>query len=337
MAGLVPVIDITAADAPEGLDAACRSIGFMSIVGHGIASDVIEAMVEATDEFFALPLGEKLRYRPPGAHIDRGYAAKGTESLAYSLGVGDRPPDLFEAFNIGPETRPAVIRAERPEFAPNIWPERPARLRETLMPYFDAAGGLARRVASVMAVALGLAPAFFDDKTDHSTDTLRVNHYERAPGEPEPVPGQQRMGAHTDYGILTVLYADQVPGLEVVGPDGAWHAVVPPEGALLVNLGDLLAEWTNDRWRSTLHRVVPPPRGADGPSVRRSMAFFHDGNYDAVIECLPTCCSADNPPRYARVTAGEHLMAKLLAPRTLTPSEALSTAGDRVDAINRPP
>ena len=143
------------------------------------------------------------------------------------------------------------------------------------------------------------------------------------------------MPAGRSNGIVTVLHADQVPGLEIVGPDGEWHGVQPPEGAFLVNLGDLLAEWTNDRWRSTLHRVVPPPRSVEGAAVRRSMAFFHDGNYDAVIECLPTCCSADNPPRYPRVTAGEHLMAKLLGPRTLTASDAVSTAGARVNAVTR--
>jgi len=307
----------------------------MSVLGHGVAPEVIDAMVEATDRFFALPLDEKVRYRSPRPEVNRGYAAKGTEGLTYSLGVDGRPPDLFEAFNIGPETCPPGVPADRPEFAPNIWPERPDGLRDAIVPYFTAVGTLARRITSVMALALGLDVRFFDDKTDHSTDTLRVNHYERGAGEPSPVPGQQRMGAHTDYGIVTVLYADRVPGLEIVGPDGEWHGVVPPEGAFLVNLGDLLAEWTNDRWRSTLHRVVPPPSSVDGAAVRRSMAFFHDGNYDAVIECLPTCCSADNPPRYPRMVAGEHLMAKLLGPRTLTSSDAISTAGARVNAVTR--
>ena len=110
---------------------------------------------------------------------------------------------------------------------------------------------------------------------------------------------------------------------------------MPPADVFLVNLGDLLAEWTNDRWRSTLHRVVPPPRSDAGPAVRRSMAFFHDGNYDARIECLPTCCSETDPPRYPPVVAGEHLRAKLLGPRTLTASDAISTAGARVNAVIR--
>jgi isopenicillin N synthase-like dioxygenase len=104
--------------------------------------------------------------------------------------------------------------------------------------------------------------------------------------------------------------------------------VIPVDDALVINLGDLTAQWTNDQWRSTVHRVVPPT-SFDGPAVRRSAAFFLDGNWDAVIECLPTCASAADPPRYAPVTAGDHLMAKLMGPRLLRASEAVDTAGDR--------
>src|SRR6185295_1204847 len=135
----------------------------------------------------------------------------------------------------------------------------------------------------------------------------------------DPLPGQQRMGADTDYGIVTVLYAEPVAGLQIVGPDGDWIDVIPADDALVINLGDLTAQWTNDQWRSTVHRVVPPPGGA-GPAVRRSAAFFLDGNWDAVVECLPTCCSASNPPKYPPVTAGDHLIAKLMGPRLLRPS-----------------
>jgi isopenicillin N synthase-like dioxygenase len=142
------------------------------------------------------------------------------------------------------------------------------------------------------------------------------------------------MGAHTDYGIVTVLYADAVPGLQIVGPDGRWHDVVPVEGALLVNLGDLTAQWTNDRWRSTLHRVVPPPADGSGHTRRRSLAFFLDGNYDAVVECVPTCATPDRPARYPAVVAGEHLVAKLLGPRTLERSTATDTLGDRRRAVS---
>ena len=145
-------------------------------------------------------------------------------------------------------------------------------------------------------------------------------------GDDEPAPGQQRMGAHTDYGVVTVLWADGAPGLQVF-LEGAWQPVRPEPGALLVNLGDLTAEWTNDRWRSTLHRVVPPQ--GSGPSRRRSTAFFLDANWDARIECLPSCTDDEHPPKYPPVLAGEHLMAKLMGPRTLRASDATDTAADR--------
>jgi isopenicillin N synthase-like dioxygenase len=335
---LVPVVDLNASDAVTAIDSACRQVGFVAVTGHGIAESTIAAMLDATDQFFALPLKEKLRWRSPSPEINRGYAAKGTEGLRYSLGETANPPDLFEAFNIGPEDVPLddpVYQAERHRlFAPNIWPEPPApdMLRPALVDYFVAVRALAHRLTGLFSVALGLGPGFFESRTDHSTDTMRVNHYQRAPGEPDPAAGQQRMGAHTDYGIVTVLYADRIPGLQIVGPDGEWHDVLPEPGSFLVNLGDLLAEWTNDWWRSTLHRVVPPPRQTQGEATRRSVAFFHDGNYDAVIECIPTCCSPENPPRYPPVRAGDHLMAKLLGPRTLQPSAATSTAGSRLGA-----
>jgi len=332
---LVPVVALGAFDAPSRVDAACRDVGFLSIVDHGVPARVIDRMLAATDAFFALPIEEKLRLQPPSPDVDRGYAAKGSEGLVYSLGADEAPPDLFEAFNIGPDRWPAgdpVYERERHRvFAPNLWPEHPTTsdLRPALVAYFEELRLLAHRLTDVLAIALGLPADFFEDKTDHCTETMRVNHYQRDPGEPDPLPGQQRMGAHTDYGILTILYADPVPGLQIVGPDGGWHDVQPAEGAFLVNLGDLLAQWTNDRWRSTLHRVVPPPRGVHGPAVRRSVAFFHDCNYDALVECLPTCCSTADPPRYPPVIAGEHILAKLLGPRVLAASEATTTAGDR--------
>jgi isopenicillin N synthase-like dioxygenase len=127
-------------------------------------------------------------------------------------------------------------------------------------------------------------------------------------------PEQVGMGAHTDYGIVTVLWADGMPGLEILDDAGAWHPVQPAPGALLVNLGDAMARWTNDRWVSTMHRVVAPR--VDRVLVpRRSAAFFHDGDVDAVIAPLPTCVDADHPAKYEPVTLGAHVKAKLAGSR----------------------
>jgi isopenicillin N synthase-like dioxygenase len=265
--------------------------------------------------------------------VNRGFAPLGSESLRYSLGEA-APPDLFEAFHMGRDqvdmTDPAVLAERVRIFAPNIWPEALPGMRAPLVSYFDEVADLARRLTRIFAVALGMDEEFFVDHCTHSTETLRMVRYEREPGSPDPLPEQMRMGAHTDYGIVTVLHADPVAGLQVLGPDEAWRDVVPLPGAYLVNVGDLLAEWTNDRWRSTLHRVVPPPAGADGPVLRRSAAFFLDGNHDALVECLPTCCDPSNPARYPPVLAGEHLLAKLVGPRTGTASvRYVDTLGGR--------
>jgi isopenicillin N synthase-like dioxygenase len=336
MTELVPVVDLTSGDAVERIDDACRTVGFLSLANHGIPREVIDHMLFAASAFFALPYHEKAQWRSHRSDIDRGYVAKGAESLSYSLGKNAAPPDMFEAFAIGRNEPPAGTAAfdaglER-FFAANIWPDHPQTtdLRPALLAYLEHAQTLADRLTHLFALALGLDENFFVDKTDHSIDNLRVNYFERRPGDPDPIEGQQRLGAHTDYGVVTILYADPVPGLQIIGPDGAWHDVLPKEDHLLVNLGDLLAMWTNDHWRSTLHRVVPPPKSMQGPSTRRSVAFFHNGNHDAVVECLPTCQSQEDPAKYPSIQVGEHFLSKLVAPKTHAASIAVSTSGDRL-------
>ena len=320
--------DVRAAVARE-FDAAATRMGFAQIVGHRVPDDVIGAMVEASDRFFALPPASKLAVRPHDPTVNRGYAPSGTESLSYSIGEAS-PPDLFEAFNMGEDavddTDPFFAAERHRLFAANIWPEGLDGFRHAMVDYFIAARHVALTLTDIFAVALHLPDEWFRPYVDRSTTTLRTINYERRAGDALPQTGQQRMGAHTDYGIVTVLWADGTPGLEI-HLDGEWRPVAPEPGALLVNLGDLTAEWTNDRWRSTLHRVVPPP--GHGPARRRSTAFFFDGNWDARIECLPSCTDADNPPKYPPVVAGEHLMAKLMGPRTLRASAATDTSADR--------
>ncbi len=336
MSTLVPVVDLSSPDAPAAIDAACRESGFFQVVNHGLDLTLAEDLLAALETFFHLPAEVKLQYPPPSPDVNNGYSAIGAESLAYSLGV-EAPPDLFEALNFGPEdpdlTNPAVAAERDRIFAPNIWPAEVPELRTAGVAYFDAAVALAHRITAACAVGLGLPSDFFEAFTGHSTDTMRCNWYSRVAGSPDPLPGQQRMGAHTDYGIVTVLYADRVPGLELLDKRGEWIGVVPEPGAYLVNVGDLLAQWSNDRWVSTLHRVVPPPATTDGPSLRRSIAFFHDGDWDAMIQCLPTCCSEDEPPKYAPVRALDHLLNKLVGGRAMEPAETTAHIGDRIDAV----
>jgi isopenicillin N synthase-like dioxygenase len=302
------------------IDAACRGTGFLQLTGHGIPDALCREMLDVTGRFFDQPVARKLRCVVADKAANRGYARQGSEALSYSLGDEIATADLFEAFNVGREnTVGPYYDRHRRFFAPNVWPDQPAELRATWLAYERAADGLARTLLRAFAQALDLSASFFLERTEHAIATLRGINYERRPDDAPVQPGQLRMGAHTDYGILTVLLADDVPGLQIL-QNGSWCDVATPAGTLLINIGDMLARWTNDRWHSTMHRVVPPAPDVTDAVRRRSVARFLEPDPDCVIACLPSCCSPDNPARYEAVEAGEWLLAKLLGPREMRPT-----------------
>ena len=319
----VPAVDIsayvrggTAAERERTarlIDEACSSVGFIQILGHAIPDAAIAGLATAMDDFFGQPLATKKTYRVTGAN--RGYSPPKTEALSQSLGLesADRMNDYFEAFNIGVEARSLDVPGlSEDDYGINVWPETPG-FTESVEAYFEHAGRVARTLTRIFADALGLDPDFFTGITDHSIDMLRMNNYALPEGTVTLDGELTGMGEHTDFGIVTVLWADQVAGLQVLGPDNRWHDVAPADGALLVNLGDLTARLTNDRWLSTLHRVKPPI--VDGTiKRRRSAAFFHDGNPDAVIDTLPTHRTTTGPA-YEPITIREHIKAKLAGSR----------------------
>lgn len=301
------------------VDRAAREVGFLQVIGHGIPESAITALGAAIDAFFALPAAHKQQCLPAAPEINRGYSGPLSEKLSHSLGI-DSAADLFEAFNIGTAASAfPALALPASAYPENLWPAGLPGFRTAVLDWFAQAAALARRLTRVFACALGLPDDYFAPFQTHSIDTLRLNHYRPPPEGLRLAPGQMGMGAHTDYGIVTILWADAVqPGLQVLDADGGWQDVQPAPGALLVNLGDLLARWSNDRWRSTLHRVLPPVTATGQPLRRRSAAFFNDGNHDAVIQCLPGCADAANPARHAPVTVGAHLAAKLRGSRGLS-------------------
>jgi isopenicillin N synthase-like dioxygenase len=307
------------------IDEANRATGFLAVTGHGVDPALIESMREVTQAFFALPTDEKMRHVVADKAANRGYIALGSEALAYSFGE-QTPPDLVEGFNIGWEIRdevadrdPRVRPVRSTFFARNVWPDQPAAMREVWSAYWMALDALGHQLMEVFAVALGLDVDYFEQFISKNVSVLRANHYERRSTAPVE-PGQFRLGAHSDYGSCTILLADPVPGLQLLVGD-AWHDIVPPEEGFLVNIGDLLAEWTNDRWHSTVHRVVAPGDDQPGPARRSSLAFFQQPDWDATISVLPTCTSVDDPPRYRPTTSGDHLLAKLMGPKDLRLSD----------------
>jgi isopenicillin N synthase-like dioxygenase len=330
----VPLIDITAyttdgtdaekAAVAAAVDAAAREVGFIQLTGHGIDPQVRDGLASALDAFFLRDLVVKKQVTTPPS-VNRGYSPPKSERLSLSLGVESATGmnDFFEAFNIGAQASDfpglSLPAADYPE---NVWPDALDGFRENLEAWFGAAQSVAGTLVDIFEDALGQPRGTIGALADHSIDVLRTINYALEPGVTVELDGELNgMGEHTDYGIVTVLWADRVAGLQVLGSDGSWNDVLPEPGALLVNLGDVTARLTNDQWKSTLHRVKPPV--VDGTiRRRRSAAFFHDGNVDAVVGPLPGMVDADHPARYEPLTVGEHVARKLAGSRSLELNDA---------------
>jgi isopenicillin N synthase-like dioxygenase len=296
------------------IDAALREVGFLLVTGHGVDAAVKDALFDRMRAFFALPVADKDAIAIGNSPCHRGYVGFGSETLEGALG-GDEDAigtgltgDLKETLDTGTEHAPdhPEVVAGTPLHGPNQLPDLPG-FGEAWTAYRAAATEASLRMHRGLAMALGLAPEFFEDEDTCPGETmlhLRLVHYpptERVP----PAAGQLGCGAHTDYGTVTVLADDGVGGLQVRQRNGTWTDVVIPDGQLVVNLGDLMAIWTNDRWVSNPHRVVNPP-GVD----RYSAVLFVTPPFHLRIETLPTCLGADETPRHRPVVAGPYLLSR---------------------------
>jgi isopenicillin N synthase-like dioxygenase len=284
---------------------ACEETGFFAVTGHGVPRAVIADLVAQSYAFFDLPLAEKLAVRRPRPEQNRGYIAPGEERLARLRG-DETPPDLKELYTIGPFDLPDTPYftgpAAYPSFAPNLWPRRPVGLRPALQAYWHELDRVARILCRIFAEALELPAGFFDQKIDKHISQLRIMHY--PPPEAAPLPGQLRAGAHSDLGMMTLLYSDNdIGGLEVMNRAGRWVRVPVIDDAFTVNLGDLMMRWTNDRWRSTPHRVVNPPEAAKDLSRRLSIGMFFIPNYDAIVAPI---AGLGDTPRYPPSTVADY-------------------------------
>jgi isopenicillin N synthase-like dioxygenase len=228
---------------------------------------------------------------------NRGYAGLESESLDPGALA-----DAKEAYNMGRDPEPGdPDDTGLPSLGANQWPEI-VGFRETMLDYYGVMRRLCERLHVAFAIDLGLAPDHFAHSIDRPLATLRLLRY--PPGvHNDPRPGA---GAHTDYGNLTILSQDMTGGLEVRTRDGRWIEATPVAGTFVCNIGDCLMRWSNDIYKSTPHRVT----NLSG-RLRYSVAFFFDPNADALIACLPTCATPDNPPRYAPILAADYLRERL--------------------------
>lgn len=319
---VVPVLDIAPfldggpaekAAVARQLDEICRDVGFLCLTGHGVPDPLFGEIYDVSKAFFRQELSEKARVAQPSPDIVRGYIGVGAAALADTMGE-DTPPDWKESFSAGPvdiDTNDPYFTAAgaRGHFEPNLWPETPEPFGDVWTVYYREMTRLASDMMRLFAAALDLPEGFFETKIDRHISILGAMYYPEQTHPPEP--GQLRAGAHTDFGTMTILRPDSAPGgLQIHTKAGTWEPVRAPEGAFVVNIGDMMARWTNDRWVSTLHRVVNPPVDVAAGSERLSIGFFHEPNYDTMVDCLPSCQSPDNPPKFEPVLAGEHLYAQ---------------------------
>jgi len=304
----LPIIDISPlyGDEPDAwqavagqIDHACRQWGFFYIKGHPISPARIAQVLDNAQRFFALPVEEKLNIDITQTRHHRGYGAVATEQLDPA-----KPSDLKETFDMGlhlPADHPEVL-AEKPLRGPNRHPDLSGW--ETLMEqHYRDMQALAQTLLRAMTLALGIERDFFDTRFNEPVSVLRLIHY--PPRHTAASTEQQGAGAHTDYGCITLLYQDAAGGLQVRNVDGQWIDAPPIDGTFVVNLGDMMARWSNDRYLSTPHRVISP-LGMD----RYSMPFFAEPHPDTLIQCLPGCQDDLHPPKYPTTTCAEFLLSR---------------------------
>ena len=300
--GPVPIIDIAPFTAgqtagQEGVvdevQAACEDIGFFVITGHGVPEALVARIYDASRAFFDLPAEEKSAVGETGSVMGGlMHFPLGREALAATLG-NEAIGDLKETLDFGPG------------FWGDRWPANPPDLEPAWQAYYEAMSELAATLRNIFAAAIGLEADYFEDKFQGHLSSLRVIDYPEQ--STPPAPGQLRAGAHSDYGVLTILRTEDAPGgLQVCTRAGHWTDVPHILGSFVVNIGDAMMRWTNDCWVSTRHRVVNPPTDPGQSTRRQSIAYFHNLPRDTVIECLPPFREAGTPPKYSAITYGEY-------------------------------
>jgi isopenicillin N synthase-like dioxygenase len=295
----IPIVDIPpsapADDVCAQIDAACRGIGFFAITGHGVAGKLLDGVLDAAREFFAQSLACKNSLAIELSDHHRGYAGVEGELLEPGMRA-----DSKETMDFGPEVQLDDPRRS-PLEGPNQWPDI-SGFRDTIEAYQAAVLEAAKRLLRLIAQALGQEPTFFDQRFERPLVGTRLIRY---PAVAEPRPNQLGCGAHSDYGCVTLLHIDGTAGLQLADIEGRWHDIIAPSGSFIVNLGDMLARWTNDRYCATVHRVQSP-RTAD----RYSVPTFVNPSYDTVVECLPSCLGDGEQPKYPTTTSGAYLQSR---------------------------
>ena len=308
----IPVIDLegkldldiaTAGPAAAALYQALSTIGFAYIRGHGVAPETTAAAFAASREFHASTLAQKQSIAINAFH--RGYMGIASSTIVTSSVARVTQPNMSESLMLMhelPPDDPALLAGE-PLQGPNQWPHWLPDFRTRMAQFEREVDAVARHIVRLITISLGLPAHALDHHFERPTTFLRALHY--PPQEPGP-DDQFGSAPHTDYGIITVLAQDSSGGLQVRPRGGDWIDAPPMDNTFVLNVGDMLARWTNNRFVSTPHRVINRSGGD-----RYSLPYFLDPGMDTVIECLPTCTGAANPPHYPPVRYGDYLLERL--------------------------
>jgi isopenicillin N synthase-like dioxygenase len=301
--GVIPILDVGPylAGKPDALEEAARDlryafekVGFYYMKGHGVPRDLIAAMYEQARRFHAQPLEKKLRLLIDKHNI--GYMPMGGSTFRTSTVNRNTKPSVNEAFFLRRDRRPddPDVVANKPLRGLNQWPLELPEFKETVLRYMAAMEDLGRRLVKVYAVALELPENFFDSMFQQPSVVQRLSHY---PARPNFAENEFSIAPHTDSGFMTLLAPNAIPGLSIRLPDGAWFDAPALDDAYVVNGGDVLHRWTNERFLATPHRVIH-----SGETSRYAIPYFFDPHFDTLIECLPSCHSARSPAKFPPIT-----------------------------------
>ncbi|QRV25344.1 isopenicillin N synthase family dioxygenase [Marinomonas foliarum] len=278
---------------------ACREFGFFYITGHGIEESLQTRLFSESSKFFDLPSKNKLKIDKKFSKANRGYEPLKDQTLEAGT-----PPDLKEGFYIGFDHSPEhpMVKANKFNFGQNQWPTELPNLKPVAIDYLKTMTSLCEELMSLIALSLNLPDDYFHDFCHDPLATLRLLHYPPQPVNPEE--NEKGCGAHTDFGGLTLLLQDENGGLQVWShKTDDWIDAPPIKGSYVVNIGDMIARWTNDQYSSTLHRVINK-----SGNERYSIPFFFSGHLDHEVKCIPTCLPENEQPKYPPTTVEKHMI-----------------------------
>jgi len=301
--------DFTSGDASkkanfvETLGNAYQNIGFVAIKNHGLTDELTKSLYDTIQSFFSLPDEVKQKYEIEGLAGQRGYIGKGKEHAK-----GRKTGDLKEFYHVGQEvTDGDPIKSEYPD---NIWVDEIPNLEQSGLKVYKILEDAGFKMLSAIAIHLGLAENYFYDKVKNGNSILRPIHY--FPIEnPEEIPDDAvRAAEHGDINLITLLMGASADGLQVLRRDGKWIPITALPDQLVVNVGDMMERLTNKKLKSTIHRVVNPPK-EQMKSSRYSIPFFMHPRSDMDLSCLKNCVTEENPKQFDDIKAGEFLNERL--------------------------